>query len=329
MADKPNGFSQLITNGNGSLTEDNWAKKLFTLKIVIARLVKTCVPDFAHIPEDIIINECLDDFQDKTGQFHSEFAKGLQRQRPLPNGSEMDCDLLFELHPPNCMKEKSSSQLLNIEVQNDSRQLDRCINRGMLYSSGLYYMEYGTNYTYPRFEDSWPVNSIWVCPTAPLHRQGTILDFRTTVNCKPDGRYRPNCESYDKLRLTFINVGGDNGLGRRDIFGFIWTLTTSALSPEKRKRILKEEFNMQMTQPIEETIDKYELFLDLYGRKRYKSEMKRSCEKAEKKGRLKEKEVIVLNMLRAKYHLEEIVRMTGLDIQSILQLAKDNNLTIS
>ena len=57
--------------------------------------------------------------------------------------------------------------------------------------------------------------------------------------------------------------------------------------------------------------------------------MKQNCEKAEKNGELKGKEIIVLNMLRAKYHLEEIVRMTGLDIQSILQLAKDNNLTIS
>ena len=80
---------------------------------------------------------------------------------------------------------------------------------------------------------------------------------------------------------------------------------------------------------MEETIDKYELFLDLYGRKRYENEMKQSCEKAEKNGRLKEKEVIVLNMLRAKYHLEEIARMTGLDKQSIIQLAQNNNLTIS
>ena len=86
---------------------------------------------------------------------------------------------------------------------------------------------------------------------------------------------------------------------------------------------------MQMTQPIEEAIDKYELFLDLYGRKRYKSEMKRSCEKAEKKGRLKEKEVIVLNMLKDKFRLEVIARITGLSKEDITQLAQDNNLTIS
>ena len=86
---------------------------------------------------------------------------------------------------------------------------------------------------------------------------------------------------------------------------------------------------MQMTQPIEETIDKYELFLDLYGRKRYADEMKQCRETAEKNGRLKEKEVIVLNMLKEKFHLEVISRMTGLDKESIIQLAQDNNLTIS
>ena len=325
MMDTPNGFSQLITNGDGSLTKDNWAKGLFTIKSVIARLVKACLPDFAPFPEETIANECLDDFQDKSGQFHSEFAKGLPTQRPLPNGAQMDCDLLYELHPPNCMRGNFSSQLLNIEVQNDSRQLDRCISRGMLYASGLYYMEYGSIYTYPRFEDSWPVNSIWVCPTAPLHRQGTLLDFRTTVNCKPNSAYCLSPQSYDKIRLTFVNVSSESGHGKKDIFGFIWTLMTASLSSEDRKRILKEEFNMQMTQPIEETIDKYELFLDLYGRKRYADEMKRN----RLQGKVEEREIIALNMLKEKFHLEIISRMTGLDKESIIQLAKDNNLTIS
>ncbi|MBR4899748.1 MAG: hypothetical protein IKZ46_02325 [Victivallales bacterium] len=324
MTDTPNGFSQLIANGNGLLTQDNWAKGLFTIKNVIARLVKACLPDFAPFPEETIANECLDDFQDKTGQFHSEFAKGLPPQRPLPNGAQMDCDLLFELHPPNCMIGKLSSQLLNIEVQNDSRQLDRCIGRGMLYASGLYYMEYGAIYTYPRFEDSWPVNSIWVCPTAPLHRQGTLLDFRTTVNCKPNSAYCLSPQSYDKIRLTFLNVSSDSGLGKKDIFGFIWALMTASLSPEDRKRILQEEFNMQMTQPIEETIDKYELFLDLYGRKRYADEMQRN----RMEGIAEEREIIALNMLKDKFHIEVIARITGLSLEDIIQLAQDNNLSI-
>ena len=73
-----------------------------------------------------------------------------------------------------------------------------------------------------------------------------------------------------------------------------------------------------MTHPIEETIDKYELFLDLYGRKRYADEMKQCREE--------ERETIALNMLKAQYHLEQIAKLTGLDTKHILKIAKDNNL---
>ena len=56
---------------------------------------------------------------------------------------------------------------------------------------------------------------------------------------------------------------------------------------------------MHMTQPIEETIDKYELFLDLYGRKRLADEQKKSNEKAHQE----EREIIALNMLKDNFQL--------------------------
>ena len=81
---------------------------------------------------------------------------------------------------------------------------------------------------------------------------------------------------------------------------------------------------MQMTQPIEETIDKYELFLDLYGRKRYADEMQRN----RMEGIAEEREIIALNMLKDKFHIEVIARITGLSLEDIIQLAHDNNLSI-
>jgi hypothetical protein len=224
------------------------------------------------------------------------------------------------------MRGKWKSQLLNIEVQNDSRRLDRCIGRGILYASSIYYMEYGRIYTYPRYEGAWPVHSIWVCPTAPWYRHGTILDFKTKINCSPVGRCRPRQQSYDKLRLTFINIWGDSGPGQKDIFGFIWALTTASLSVEERIRILKEDFDMQMTQPVKETIDKYDWMLDLYGRKRFAEEKKQYGEERESRGIEKTKQNIALNMLKLKLHPDVINKATGMSMADILQLAKDNKL---
>ena len=77
---------------------------------------------------------------------------------------------------------------------------------------------------------------------------------------------------------------------------------------------------------MDETIDKYEVFLDLYGRKRYADEMQQNRLQGKVEGKVEEREIIALNMLKDKFHLEVISRMTGLDKESIIQLAKDNNL---
>ncbi len=88
--------------------------------------------------------------------------------------------------------------------------------------------------------------------------------------------------------------------------------------------------NTQMTQPVKETIDKYDWMLDLYGRKRFVAEKKQYGEEEHEKGRQEgheeEKERIALNMLTLKLHPDVINKATGMSMADILQLAKDNNL---
>ena len=109
---------------------------------------------------------------------------------------------------------------------------------------------------------------------------------------------------------------------------------------------------MEIEKPLttEEADAFYEWFLDLYGRKRAKAEMKQSGRDGWKEGfkegfiesftesfteiletsiestRKKTCETIVLKMLEAKYPPDEISKLTNMDMTDILQLAKDNNL---
>ena len=73
-----------------------------------------------------------------------------------------------------------------------------------------------------------------------------------------------------------------------------------------------------MTQPIKETIDKYDWMLDLYGRKRFAQEKKEEHEKGHEED--------ALNMLKLKFDPEIIQKVTGMSMTDILQLAKDNKL---
>ena len=322
MEERPNRLSQNIDNGGEKLQCDNWAKGLFSLKSVIAHVVKACIPEYTLFPLKLIEEECIDSFVDTSGRCNPEIAKTLMTRRSLPNGYMMDCDLLFMINPPKHVRKSWKPQLLNIEIQNDSRLLDRCIGRGMLYATGIYYMEYETFYKYPKFEKALKVNSVWMCPVAPEERQGTVLQFRMSGKNLPTGKFLPSTDAFDRLRLTFVNTGSIQGPVRKDICGFIWALTTTALSAVQRKTLLKEAFGMEMTQVVENEIDEYDWILESYGRKRFENEKKQCREE----GRIEKSESIALKLLEDNYPLEKISKVTGLDIPRILQLAKENNL---
>ncbi|MBR5838634.1 MAG: hypothetical protein IKZ84_08815 [Victivallales bacterium] len=362
MEERPNRLSQIIDNGGKKLRINNWANGLLSLKSVLAHIVKACIPEYTLFPVELIKEECFDSFTDTSGMCNPEIAKALMTKKPLPNGYMMDCDLLLEILPPKHLRGNWTPHLLNIEMQNDSRQLDRCIGRGMLYLSGIYYMEYEQRYRYPEFEKALKVNSVWICPAAPPERQGTVQRIRMMAEEKPKGCAPPPRDFYDKLRLTFVNAGETMKPYRRDICGFIWALTTLKLSAEARKTWLKEAFEMEMTQVVEKEIDEYDWYLQLCGRDLYEKKMKQyykedlekerekgekigfakgqqSCfakgeqsgfEKGEQSGLEKgieqTKENFARNMLKYNYRLEEISRMADLSIERVSQIARDNNL---
>ncbi len=285
MEERPNRLSEIIDNGGKKLRINNWANGLFSLKSVIARVAKACVPEYKQFPLELIEEECIDSFTDPSGKCNPEIAKILMTKKPLPNGYMMDCDLLFLINPPKHLRDRGKPQLLNIEMQNDSRELDRCIGRGMLYTSGIYYTEYEQFYRYPEFEKALKVNSVWICPAAPPERQGTVQRFRMMAEEKPDGGDLPPPEFYDKLRLTFVNAGGSMRPYRQDICGFIWALTTPTLSAGARKTWLKEAFGMEMTQVVEKEINDYNWFRELCGHDLYEAKMKQYYKEDLKKER--------------------------------------------
>ena len=93
---------------------------------------------------------------------------------------------------------------------------------------------------------------------------------------------------------------------------------------------------MKMTQTVEKEIDKYDWMLVSYGEDQFEKDKKKCREEGERsgfvkgeqsgfvKGEVEKSESIARNMLRSNYLPEEIIRMTGLDIARIHQLAEVN-----
>ena len=95
---------------------------------------------------------------------------------------------------------------------------------------------------------------------------------------------------------------------------------------------------MKMTQVVEKEIDVYDWMLESYGRKHFEDEKKQCREEGERsgfvkgeqsgfvKGKMENSESIALKLLEDNYPLEKIIKVTGLDMARIIQIAKENNL---
>lgn len=348
--EKPNTLNRIIDKGDKQLASDSWSKRLFTLRQVLARIAIACIPELSGLPQDVVAQECLGG----PTECGPEYVRSIGGELILPNDCLVTSDLVFGIWMPS-QKSKQPSQLLNLEIQNDSRNLDRIIGRGMLYSSGILCSEYGIFYSYPKYEKCKTVNTVWICPAAPSARSGTVLRFRM----QPEGMTAENAikwlpkNSYDKLRMVIVNINGDTGWSKKDLTGFVWTLMTTRLKALQRKKILKEVYGMTMTKTIEKAIeddDKWRIML--YGPKHYAAEMRAAKANGKKQGLeegrqqglaegrqqglvegeqlgiLKQKESITLNMLSMHLSIPVIEQATQLSQDDILSIAKKHNVTI-
>ena len=64
MEERSNRLSQIIDNGDRNLKKNNWANGLFSLKSVLARVVKSCVPEYSPFPIELVDDECIISFTD-------------------------------------------------------------------------------------------------------------------------------------------------------------------------------------------------------------------------------------------------------------------------
>ena len=173
------------------------------------------------------------------------------------------------------------------------------------------------------------VYGLWLCPSSPASRAGTVHSLKLTASVSPKGGRLPPERMMDKMRLTLVHGNGDTGRNAKGVHGFLWALTAQGIEMSERARILTEVYGMTMTNMMKESIkDSEELWLNFYGRKRWKEDLKASEKRGMLKGREEGKEEIVVMMLKQKCSLEFIEKITQMSWVKILQIAQKNFLPV-
>ena len=195
--------------------------------------------------------------------------------------------------------------IVNVEAQNKYHPGYPLIKRALYYCSRMMSAQHGTEFTESHYEKIKKVYSIWICPNPPKKDSNTITSYSIQEN-NIVGNFKEEVKNYDLIKVVMVLLGksqSDNNLLK-----FLRILLRNDMLIEEKQRILKEDFDYNISKNIErEVIDMCNLSMGIY-------------EEGIEKGIAEGVEKTAINMLKKNMDIDTIMELTGLSKEKIEEL---------
>ena len=294
---------------------DNSVKALLANKSILTWILKCCVDEFKSFDLKQI-SDCIQgtpeistkavhrNEEDEVVLDGNEEIIGDNSEDSSVTETKITYDLRFTALVP--MTDKAVELIINIEAQKNRPNYD-LRSRVIYYMSRLISAQYGTVFHKSEYNKIEKVYSIWFCVDVPNYMKNTI----SGISLNEDviyGNPKLNPKAVDLMRGVIVRLGDAKEDTDNDILKLMNTLLSSEVNVDEKKRILKNEFNIAITEELE-------------------SEVSEMCnlsqsvrEQGEAIGIEKGKIETAINMIKANYKLEDIVQLTGLPLPKVQEL---------
>ena len=145
------------------------------------------------------------------------------------------------------------SLIINVEAQNDFYPGYPIVKRNLYYCCRLVSSQYGTEFTNSHYEKIKKAYSIFICMNPPNYRKNTINQYFIQEE-KMIGSYEENVLNYDLLAALIICLGDADDEEATGILKLLEVLLSTERSTEEKKKILQEDFDIEMTQELEREV---------------------------------------------------------------------------
>ncbi len=145
--------------------------------------------------------------------------------------------------------------IINVEAQNQFYPGYPLVKRGIYYCCRMISSQYGTVFTGSHYEKIKKVYSIWICTTPPKNREHTITSYALTES-NFTGQVKEVQKNYDLLSVFMICLGNPEEEAECGILKLLSVLLSSEFKAEEKKKVLEEEFHIQMSQAFEEEVSR-------------------------------------------------------------------------
>jgi len=237
---------------------DASCKTLLSFKCILAHILCEVVDEFMdmdwreaqqYIENPIIGESAVDaDVADKiTGEPNEDVT--------VTDG-ERRFDILFKAQVPN--KDEKIELYINIEIQKNFNPGYSLLKRGIYYCSRLISRQHGREFKNSEYDKIKKVYSIWICTNSTGEYKNTISSYDITRRVK-----RGNPPEADKIRrqfdllsLNMICIGDSDDEEFSGIIELLGTLLSNELSPQERKNVMSDKFDIPMTEEIDEEVER-------------------------------------------------------------------------
>lgn len=256
-------LSQSIDTVQQKAQYDEACKKVLAEKIILAWIMKHTMKEYASYDvREIVKNFIVGEPKVSESKVLPDETNVAQTCPPRITGTGVEdtsmtegsitYDIQFRAVVPS--SDELVQMIINIEAQNDFYPGYPLIKRGIYYCARMISSQYGTVFTKSHYEKIQKVYSVWICRNPPKKRKNTITGYALTEK-QYVGKVKENEEYYDLMNAIMVCLGTNENETNHEILKLLDVLLSSDKKADEKKVILEKEFQIPMTEKLEEEVE--------------------------------------------------------------------------
>lgn len=257
-----NQISQILDVSDRKTKYDASARNLVAQKAILAYILKSAMDEFSSVSVKQIAEELIEGSpQINETPVHQDSPGGrLNGSERVPEMATEDVsiqegtvryDIRFLVRVPG--EDERIEIIVNIEVQMKDTPGYPIPKRGIYYGSRLISAQRGTVFKNQEYGKIKKVVSIWLCQSTAPERSDTINEYCFLEKCRR-GTYQEEEKNYDLMRVIVMRLGTYGENSEDDAIRLLSKVFSGERSAEEKKAVLSEEFQIDVTEEIEQEV---------------------------------------------------------------------------
>ena len=255
------GIANTIDTADKEAQYDDCVKKLLAKKIILAWIMKECVPEFKQFSIQQIAKDCIEgepevskvavdqDEMDYMEIVADESIEGMNTEDNSIKEGRVFYDIKFSAVVPD--SQEPVQLIINIEAQKDDKTPYPLIKRAIYYVSRMISAQKNKIFTGKHYEKIRKVYSIWIQMNVDDEKANTITKYKISEE-HTVGNVSEEERNYDLLTIMMLRLGSADKANEKSILRLLDVLLSADTRPEEKKAILEKDFDIPMSTEMSE-----------------------------------------------------------------------------